>query len=80
MNIHLLRIYSVPIRISSPEFHVQGTCSFHEWDSVRWHVVATCHPLYHSCYYTLVGVRSVYVPIYINTVKEYIIYEGKSLV
>ena len=44
MNIHLLRIYSVPIRISSPEFHVQGTCSFHEWDSVRWHVVATCHP------------------------------------
>ena len=28
MNICLLRIYSVPIRISSPELHVSDTCFY----------------------------------------------------
>ena len=30
MNIRLLRIYSVTIRISSPELHVSDTCFLHE--------------------------------------------------
>ena len=29
MNIRLLRIYSVPIRISSEELHVSDTCFLH---------------------------------------------------
>ena len=29
MNIRLLRIYSVPIRINSPELHVSDTCFPH---------------------------------------------------
>ena len=28
MNIRLFRICAVPIRISSPDFHVPGTCFF----------------------------------------------------
>ena len=39
MNIRLFRIYSVPIRISSPEFHVSDTYSFHRWNSVGRYVV-----------------------------------------
>ena len=42
MNIRLFRIYSVPIRISSPEFHVSDTCSFHGLNSAGWYVVTTC--------------------------------------
>ena len=41
MNIRLFRIYSVPIRISSPEFHVPGTCLFIVWGARSHHV-----PLY----------------------------------
>ena len=44
MNIRLFRIYSVPIRISSPEFHVSDTCSLHGLNSVGWYVVTT-YPL-----------------------------------
>ena len=43
MNIRLFRIYSVPIRIISPEFHVSDTCSFHGWNSVGRYVVTTYH-------------------------------------
>ena len=43
MNIRLFRIYSVPIRISSPEFHVSDTCSFHGWNIVGRYVVTTYH-------------------------------------
>ena len=38
MNIRLFRIYSVPIRISSLEFHVPGTCLFIIWRARSHHV------------------------------------------
>ena len=38
MNIRLFRIHSVPIRNSSPEFHVPGTCLFTVWGARSHHV------------------------------------------
>ena len=40
MNIRLLRICSVPTRISSPELHVQGTCFLHEVYNMERYVVS----------------------------------------
>ena len=69
MNIRLFRIYSVPIRISSPEFHVSDTCSFHEWNSVGWHVVITCHLRRLFIFSCICGGTYIYVPIYVHTIK-----------
>ena len=41
MNIRLLRIYSVPIRISSPELHVSDTCLLHEMSIIGRYVSTT---------------------------------------
>ena len=41
MNIRLLRIYSVPIRISSPELHVSDTCFLHEINIMGRYVTTT---------------------------------------
>ena len=41
MNIRLLRIYSVPIRISSPELHVGDTCLLHENNIMGRNVTTT---------------------------------------
>ena len=50
MNIRLLRIYSVPIRISSPELHVSDTCYLHEINVMGRYVTTTyrAHKL-HVC-------------------------------
>ena len=50
MNIRLLRICSVPIRISSPDLHVSETCFFHEIYNMERYVVTTyrLHEL-HMC-------------------------------
>ena len=81
MNIRLLRIYSVPIRINSPELHVPGTClfilwvargdhvPFHVWNSVGWHVATTCHPLRLFVFLCISGGTYIYVPIYVHTIK-----------
>ena len=44
MNIRLLRIYSVPITISSPELHVSDTCLLHEKSVMRRYVSTTYRP------------------------------------
>ena len=41
MNIRLLRICSVPIRISSSELHVSDTCFLHELHFMERYVTAT---------------------------------------
>ena len=41
MNIRLLRICSVPIRISSPELHVLDTCFLHELHIFERYVLIT---------------------------------------
>ena len=50
MNIRLLRICSVPIRISSPELHVSDTCFFYELHIMERYVTTTyrLHEL-HMC-------------------------------
>ena len=42
MNIRLVRICSVPIRISSPELHVSDTCFLHELHFMERYVTTTC--------------------------------------
>ena len=81
MNIRLFRIYSVPIRISSLELHVPGTClfilwvargdhvPFHVWNSVGWHVATTCHPRRLFVFLCISGGTYIYVPIYVHTIK-----------
>ena len=44
MNIRLFRIYTVPIRISSPELHVSGTCFLHEIIVMGRYVTTTYRP------------------------------------
>ena len=95
MNIRLFRIFSVPIRISSLELHVPGTClfivwggtwrlrafswcgvargdyvPFHDWNSVGWHVVATCHLRRLFVFLCISGGTYIYVPIYVHTIKD----------
>ena len=41
MNIRLLRICSVPVRISSPEVHVLDTCFFLELHNMERYVTTT---------------------------------------
>ena len=41
MSICLLRIYSVPIRISSPELRVSDTCFLHELYIMELYVITT---------------------------------------
>ena len=41
MNIRLLRICSVPIRISSPELHVSVECFLHELHKMEQYVTTT---------------------------------------
>ena len=41
MNIRLLRICSVPIRISSPELHVSDTCFLQELHVMERYVTTT---------------------------------------
>ena len=50
MNIRLLRIYSVPIRISSIELHVADRCFLHELNIMERYVTTTyrLHEL-HMC-------------------------------
>ena len=69
MNIRLFRIYSVPIRISSTEFHVSDTCSFHEWNSVGRHVVTTCHLRRLFIFLCIYGGTYIYVLICVHTIK-----------
>ena len=38
MNIRLLRICSIPVRISSPELHLSDTCFIHELHIVERYV------------------------------------------
>ena len=54
MNIRLFRIYSVPIRISSLELHVPGTCLFILWGGT-WRLRATCVDYSYFC--ALLGAR-----------------------
>ena len=63
VNIRLLRIYSVPIRISSPELHVSDTCFLHEIHIVERYVTTTYRP--HGIIYicALVGIRIIYVSV-----------------
>ena len=53
MNVRLLRICSVPIRISSPQLHVSDTCFLHELHIMERYVTTTyrLHEL-HICVYT----------------------------
>ena len=44
MNSRLLRIYSVPIRISSPELHVSDTCLLHEINVMGRYVTTKYRP------------------------------------
>ena len=81
MNIRLFRIYSVPIRISSLELHVPGTClfilwvargdhvPFHVWNSVGWHVATTCHPRRLFVFLCISGGTYIYVPIHVHTIE-----------
>ena len=64
MNIRLFRIYSVPIRISSPELHVPGTCFFINGTALDGPWLPRAIHVDHSYYYILVGVRVVHVPMY----------------
>ena len=85
MNIRLFRICAVPIGISSPEFHVRGSCSFHEWGArsyyvpfyewnrVGWHVDATCHLRRPFVFLCISGGTYIYVPIYVHTIKVHAI-------
>ena len=41
MNIRLLRIYSVPTRISPPDLHVLYTCFLHEINDMGRYVTTT---------------------------------------
>ena len=41
MNIRLLRIYSLPISISSQELHVSDTCFLHELHIMERYVTTT---------------------------------------
>ena len=41
MNIFVLRIFSVPIKISSPELHVSDTCFLHELHIMERYVAST---------------------------------------
>ena len=41
MNIRLLRICSVPIRLSSPEVHLSDTCFLHELCFMERYVTTT---------------------------------------
>ena len=41
MKIRLLRICSVPIRITSPELHVWDTCFLHELHIIERYVITT---------------------------------------
>ena len=43
MNIRLLRICSVPIRISSPELHASDTCFLYELKFMEPYVTNTYH-------------------------------------
>ena len=73
MNIRLFRIYSVPIRISSPEFHVPGTCLFVNgivWGGT-WLPRATY--VYYSYFCALEGVR-IYTCPYVCTQLKYMNY------
>ena len=70
MNIRLFRICSVPIRISSLELHVPGTCLFMigiVWGGT-WRLRATYVDYSYFC--ALVGVRNIYVSIYVHTIKD----------
>ena len=69
MNIRLFRICAVPIRISSPDFHVPGTCLFMNGTALGGTWLLRAIHVDHSCYYILVGVRVVHVPIFVHTIK-----------
>ena len=78
MNIRLFRICAVPIRISSPEFHVSGTCFFMIWgarshyvpfmNGIVWGGTWTPRATYvdHSYFCALVGAR-IYTCPYVST-------------
>ena len=74
MNIRLFRIYSVPIRISSLELHVPGTCLFILWGGT-WRLRATYVDYSYFC--ALVGVRIYTCPYMCTQLK---IHDIKSLV
>ena len=51
---------------------------FHEWNSVGWHVAATCHLRKLFIFLCICGGTYIYVPIYVHTIK-YMIYLNKVL-
>ena len=53
MNIRLIRIYSVPIRIGSPELHVSDTCFLYEINVMGRYVTTTYRP--HKLHVCVIG-------------------------